>query len=344
MSQALKTTIPAGSWVLVTGATGFIASNVIRELLKRDYKVRGSVRDLNQASWLVERVFKTASDEGDFELVPVPDLTSKNAFDEAVKGVSAVMHVATITSLDPNPANVVPGTVDGALSVLKAAAKEPSVKEVVFTSSIMAAVTPLLGDSTHVVRDTWNEKAVKIAWAPPPYEESRAFMTYAASKVAAEKAVWDFVIKNQPHYTVNSINPSGVIGEPMHQKHSESPANWLRHLWNGTREALDAYPAAYFIDVKDVALLHVAAMLDPEVKNARLQAWGRNSNWNEFLGIFREIRPEHDFNEDYPEARHLDITTDQNESLFLLKKWGSQDGWRSLRDASVDGVCNTYFK
>ncbi|KAK1450474.1 hypothetical protein CMEL01_07810 [Colletotrichum melonis] len=344
MHQSTKdTTIPAGSWVLITGATGFIACHVARQLLKRNYKVRGSVRNLVQASWLIDQLFKSHVDRGEFELVEVPDLGAEGAFDEAVKGVSGIIHLATITSLDPDPRKVIPGTVDGALSVLKAAAEEPSVKEVVYTSSFVALILPWAGDTTHVTQHTWNEAAVEAAWAPPPYEASRSMSTYAASKVTAEKAVWNFVSEKQPHYNVNSINPSGVLGEPLHRKHAEAKSNWLNHIWNNKRSLLDPYPAAYYVDVKDVALLHVAAMLDPAVQKARVQAWGNSAHWNEFLAILRETRPDHAFIEDYPETFHLAVSIDQSEGLSLLKKWAGQEGWRTLRDGIVDSVSNVYF-
>lgn len=236
-------TIPRGSWVLVTGATGFVGSHVVRQLLQRGYRVRGAVRDLIQASWLITDHFKTYFESGAFGLVTVPDLAVDGAFDDAVKGVSAIIHLATIVTFDPNPNNVVPQAVAGVRSILKAAAQEPSVKRIVFTSSIVAARIPAVGDDTRVVRDTWNEAAVEAAWAPPPYEPSRGFFTYAASKVATEKEVWRFVDEHAPHFVVNVISPSGIIGEPLHKKHSDTPASWVTTLFKGDRASLDPYPA-----------------------------------------------------------------------------------------------------
>ncbi|KAK1485005.1 hypothetical protein CABS01_13762 [Colletotrichum abscissum] len=298
MHQSTKdTTIPAGSWVLITGATGFIACHVARQLLRRNYKVRSSVRNLVQASWLIDQLFKSHVDRGEFELVEVPDLGAE---------------VSTPTRN-------------------------------MYTSSFVALILPRAGDTTHVTQHTWNEAAVEAAWAPPPYEASRSMTTYAASKVTAEKAVWNFVSEKQPHYNVNSINPSGVLGEPLHRKHAEAKSNWLNHIWNNKRSLLDPYPAAYYVDVKDVALLHVAAMLDPAVQKARVQAWGNSAHWNEFLAILRETRPDHAFIEDYPETFHLAVSIDQSEGLSLLKKWAGQEGWRTLRDGIVDSVSNVYF-
>ncbi|KAM6517566.1 hypothetical protein FSOLCH5_008530 [Fusarium solani] len=330
--------------VLVTGATGFVASHVTRQFLERGYKVRGTVRDLAQASWLIDNHFKSYAESGHLELVVVPDLVADGAFDEAIKGVSTIAHIATISNLDPSPHNIIPQTVTGATGVLKSAIKEPSVQRVVFTSSIMAAVLPVAGNDTRVDDDTWNEAAVEAAWAPPPYEPSRTLITYAASKVAAEREVWRFVEQENPHYTFNVICPSGIIGEPLHQKHAEAPTNWIATHFRRDKTSLYAFPAAFFVDVKDIALLHIAAMLDPQVKNARLHSWGHSSNWNEFLAVLRELCPQREFIADYPEPYYVTISTDQSDSMALLKRWADQEGWRPLKDSISESIENPYFQ
>ncbi|KAH8903574.1 NAD(P)-binding protein [Coniochaeta sp. PMI_546] len=333
-----KTTIPKGSWVLVTGATGYVASQVAKYFLERGYKVRGSVRDLKKASWLVDDVFKSFADRGDFELVLVPDFAADHAFDDAVRGVSAIAHVASIVTFDPDPTKVIPQTVRGAVSILEAALREPSVREFVYTSSIVAATIPMPGNKTHVDRDTWNETAVQLAWSPPPYDASRGSIVYMASKTEAEKAVWKFVEEKQPHFTVNSVCPSSIMGEPLHKSHIESSASWLKLLYDGKTERLANFPASYNIDVKDVALLHVAAVLDPDVKNARLQAWAEPFNWNDVLVIMRRLYPDHKFVDDLPGMSELSLTTDFTQQLSLLKKWGGQDGWRTLEQTVEDNL------
>ncbi|EEU34686.1 uncharacterized protein NECHADRAFT_44664 [Fusarium vanettenii 77-13-4] len=251
----VEATIPSGSLVLVTGATGFVASHVTRQLLERGYRVRGTVRELAQASWLIDNHFKSYSESGHLELIEVPDLVADGAFNEAVKGVSAIAHIATISNLDPNPHNIIPQTVAGATGILKSAANEPSLRRVVFTSSIMAAVLPVAGNDTRVDDDTWNEAAVEAAWAPPPYEPARTLITYAASKVAAEREVWRFVEQEKPHYTLNVICPSGIIGEPLHRKHAEAPTNWIATHFRRDKTSLDAFPAGKALDSSVYGLL-----------------------------------------------------------------------------------------
>jgi hypothetical protein len=104
---------------------------------------------------------------------------------------------------------------------------------------------------------------------------------------------------------------------------------------------------AFYVDVKDVALLHVAAVLDPEVKNARLQCWGHSSHWNEILSILRKLRPQKKFVDDYPNLDHLKVSIDQTESVALLKGWSdrpNKGGWTSLEDSIFENITNPYLK
>lgn len=79
--------IPLGSWILVTGVNGLVASNIANLLLEMGYKVRGTVRNPAKASWMQEK-FDKLYGKGKFELVAVEDLAHEGAFDEAVKGIS----------------------------------------------------------------------------------------------------------------------------------------------------------------------------------------------------------------------------------------------------------------
>ncbi|RFN54532.1 hypothetical protein FIE12Z_1187 [Fusarium flagelliforme] len=331
------TAIPAGSWVLVTGATGFVASHVTRQLLQRGYKVRGTVRDQSKAQWLIDDHFKSYAESGSYELVTVSDISAAGAFDEAAKGVSAVAHIASILDFDPNPNNVVPQTVAGVTSILESASNESSVTRFVFTSSMAAAVYPMSEQDGVIDRSSWNEFAVKAAWAPPPYEALRAMLVYAASKVAAEQALWKYVKDNKPRFVTNVVSPSGILGEPLHERHATAYGNWIYALFTKNMGMIDAFQTY-------VAIIHVAAILDPEVKDARLQTWGHKAHCNDFLPILRELRPQKKFIPDYPEAFYLKFSTDQSESAALLEKWAGQDGLKPLKQIIIEAINHPYWK
>ncbi|KAF6829570.1 hypothetical protein CPLU01_07856 [Colletotrichum plurivorum] len=353
-----ETTIPKGSWVLVTGATGHIAAHTVKQFLERGFKVRGTVRDLKAAAWLTEDVLKPFADRGDLELVQVPDLGAKNAFDEAIAGVSAIVHIASILSFSDKPEEVIGPVVDSVVSILDAAAREPSVKSFVYTSSIAAAIDIHPGSTGHVGPDTWNDKSVEIARGTPPGDGGfeYPYMVYQASKVEAEKAVWAYVKEKSTQYTVNVISPSTVLGEGFCEKHAVSPYPWVKNLYEGNEESGELWQASKLlfqkqsrflkrltvrntviqVDVKDVALLHVAAALDPECNGARLQAWGEYCNMNDMLAVLRVLYPEHKFMDDFPNQTKLEITADFDQQLALLKKWGGQDGWTPMDESVAD--------
>ncbi|OPB37939.1 hypothetical protein A0O28_0102230 [Trichoderma guizhouense] len=332
------TNFPQGSWVLVTGVTGFVASHIAKAFLDRGFKVRGTARNLDRASWLIEDTLKDFATRGDFELSQVADLADDHAFDEAIKGVSAIIHVASIVTFDPDPNKVIPKTVAGATSILEAATREPSVKAFVYTSSIGAVTMPRPGNDIQITWDTYNDFATQAAWAPPPYEPSRGMLTYMASKAAAEKAVWQFAEERKPHFTVNSVPPSAIMGEALNKVHNEGTGAWIRNLYDGDTSFWGPHGANYGVDVKDVAVLHVAAALDPGVNNARLQAWGHKCNGNDVLAIMRKHYPEHKFVDDMDNQTALTFSADFSEPLALLKKWANQDGWRPLEQTVVENV------
>ncbi|KAK4450269.1 hypothetical protein QBC34DRAFT_461639 [Podospora aff. communis PSN243] len=349
MSSSPITSIPTGSRLLVTGANGFLASHICLQLLEKGFKVRGAVRDAAKSTWLLEGRFKEYADKTAIELVSVPDLGAEGAYDEAAKGVAAIIHTAYVTTIAPDPRQVIDPMVNAVDSILRAATREPSVKAVLFTSSAVAA-SPLLPhvDNGIIERKSWNHAAVEAASAPPPYGASHAAASYAASKVAAEKRVWEFLNshKDDLHFKVNVVSPAGLIGEPLNEKHVEGQANWVMHAYRGNKVVMDAMQASFYADVKDVALVHVAAMLDPDVNQQRIQCWGHNVHWNEILAILRQLRPDKKFVEDYPEPYHLKVSVAQTRSLELLAKCSrdpEKRGWRSLEDAVSDNVNNPYL-
>lgn len=156
-SYALK----VGERILVTGANGFIGSNVVDVLLSLGYIVRGAVR--SEKPWLNE-LFKSKYGGGKFETVNLPTLDDKEALAAALDSVSGIVHVvckidhlrgcceiltleiqASDTSFGPDP-NIINHVVATTEAVLEAAARVPSIKRVVLTSSSVSAVVPYPGE------------------------------------------------------------------------------------------------------------------------------------------------------------------------------------------------------
>jgi nucleoside-diphosphate-sugar epimerase len=76
--------LPLGSTILVVGANSYVGTHIVDQLLKLDYKVRGTVRSVKKNSWLDQ--FFARYGEHMFELVEVKDISGRGAIDECVKG------------------------------------------------------------------------------------------------------------------------------------------------------------------------------------------------------------------------------------------------------------------
>ena len=81
--------------VLVTGATGFIGAHVVDELLRRGIKVKAAARSRAKAQQMLD---DRPQYKGQLEFVFVEDLLKPGVFDEAVKGVDAIAHIASVSS------------------------------------------------------------------------------------------------------------------------------------------------------------------------------------------------------------------------------------------------------
>lgn len=82
--------IPPGSFILVTGANGYIASHVVNILLELGFRVRGTVRTAKP--WL-NRYFCQKYGEGRFESVIVPALEEPEAWSNIMHKISGVLHI-----------------------------------------------------------------------------------------------------------------------------------------------------------------------------------------------------------------------------------------------------------
>jgi dihydroflavonol-4-reductase len=243
--------------VLITGASGFIASRIIEQLLHRGYVVRGTVRSLQKEKDLAPlRRLPGAADR--LELVE-GDLLQVGSFDAAAEGCDAVLHTASpyvLEAKDPQRDLVEPA-VQGTLNLLRACRKAPSVKRVVVTSS-MAAITDE-PESDHVLTEAdWNVKS------------SLERNAYYFSKTLAERAAWDFVEKEHPGFDLVVINPFMVIGPSIGPGLNTSNQLFV-DLLKGT------YPGIMnltwgFVDVRDVAYAHLRALEVPAASGRYLTA------------------------------------------------------------------------
>ncbi|KAL3418292.1 NAD dependent epimerase/dehydratase [Phlyctema vagabunda] len=332
--------IPLDSTVLVTGINGYLGSHTADQLLEAGYKVRGTTRDLKKTEGLVA-LWEKKYGKGRVEIVIVEDMTTEGAFDEAVKGVSGVAHVASILTFSPDPNLVIPGVLASIRSILKSTAASPSVKRFVYTSSSIAATAAQPNTRKTVALDSWNEADIEKAWAPPPYTQDRAISVYGASKAQGEKAVWEFVKENKPQFVVNAVLPNCNFGKILDRNISASSGDFPPKLLQGKIEGLEVFNPQWFVDVQDTGRLHVAALVDASIQNERLFAFGEPFNWPQVLSILRKIRPDYKIPADFSDPNERDLMEIPNQRAADILRGMGRPGFTSLEEsitANVEGL------
>src|SRR3954468_2214415 len=124
------------SLVLITGATGFIGSQVVLQTLEAGHSVNLVVRRPEQADKL-RRIFSKYDEKLSFAVLP--DITAPGGFDETLQGVDYVIHVASPIA-GSGEADLLTPAVKGTVSVLESAVKVPSIRKVVITASILSII------------------------------------------------------------------------------------------------------------------------------------------------------------------------------------------------------------
>ncbi|KAK9913034.1 hypothetical protein M0R45_036860 [Rubus argutus] len=263
--------------VSVTGASGYIASWLVKLLLQRGYTVKASVRDPNDKK-KTEHLLALDGAKERLHLFKA-DLLEEGSFDSLVDGSIAVFHTASPFYHNPNDPQVelIDPALKGTLNVLRSCVKVPSIKRVVITSS-MAAVAfngkPLAPDV--IIDESWFSD-------PAVCEKSKAW--YMLSKTLAEEAAWKFA--KEKGIDVVTVNPGLVIGPLLQPTLNTSVAPVLK-LINGT----ETFPnTTYrFVDVRDVANAHILAFENPSA-SGRYCLVGSVIHCSEVVKMLCDISP-----------------------------------------------------
>ncbi|KAJ9685241.1 hypothetical protein PVL29_017318 [Vitis rotundifolia] len=188
--------------VCVTGAAGFIASWLVKLLLLRGYTVKATLRNPDDPT-KTEHLLALEGAKERLHLFKA-DLLEEGSFDSIVEGCEGIFHTASPVLLEvANPkVELIDPAVNGTLNVLRSCTKVPSIRRVVVTSSIVAAIfngKTLTPDV--MVDETW--------FSDPAFcEESKLW--YVLSKTLAEEAAWKFAKENG--IDLVTMNPGFVIG------------------------------------------------------------------------------------------------------------------------------------
>jgi dihydroflavonol-4-reductase len=265
--------------VLVTGISGFIAKHVALALLREGYSVRGTLRSFSREEEVRKALAEAGRDEERLTLVEA-DLTSDQGWAEAVEGCTFVQHVASpFPMAQPRDREaLVPAARDGALRVLRAAARA-DVARMILTSSMGAMMyRPDRPTQVSVGEGDWSDPDWKV------------LSPYFISKTRAEQAAWAWARDNDWTDRLTVVNPGFVLGPTLDGGTSTS-LDVIKMVMTG---AYPAFPPVSYpvVDVRDLADLHVSAMTAPRAGGRRLIGSGTTLSMQEMAGILKEKFPE----------------------------------------------------
>ena len=257
--------------VLVTGATGYVASWIVKMLLEEGMTVHATVRDLSNS----ERVgHLTALDDtapGQLRLFKA-DLLDAGSFEEAMGGCELVIHTASpfflTVSKNPEEELIKPAR-EGTRNVLETANRTDTVKRIVLTSSIVA----IYGDGADIqsvqggifTEKNWNTTS------------SADHQPYPYSKTIAEKTAWA-ISKQQERWDLVVINPGWILGPSLSKRTDSQSIKTMIEFGDGTFYRFGV-PEFWngIVDVRDVASAHIRAGLMPGASGRHILVGGEMS-------------------------------------------------------------------
>ncbi len=239
---------------LVTGATGFVGSHLVRALIRRGRKVRAMVREGTDSAVLAAM---------GVEVVP-GDVTDADGFGAAAHGAERVFHVAGFVSfLAEERKRLESVNVEGVRNAV-AAARAGGASVLVVTSSVAAV---------------GGEGRAEVDESHPWHGDDS--LGYAATKHAGEKVALDAAKKTRMR--IVCVNPSIVIG-PADPRLSLGGA-YAVMAGKGLRVCVDMVQG--FVDVRDVAEGHILAA-EKGTSGERYILSSSSVPMREFVGLCRK--------------------------------------------------------
>jgi len=271
-----------GDCVVVTGATGFVASHVIEQLFQRGYAVHGTVRDpSNEKKTAFLRELEEKYD-AKLKLFKA-DLLEPNPFDLAVEGCSGFLHVASpVIQGDMNNQKMVDSAVKGTLSALNAAQKG-KVKTMIITSSVAS------------ISRTKAKRYTRMEDCKYPYNESDwndistlDVETYAFSKVQAELATNKWLSNfDTPPFRLATVHFPTAFGPQLSTRVTSSNTILLRTILGEFPFVVPIY--FHLVDIRDVARAHIHLFEHNQARGRYIVSINQHFSAKSWLDISNDI-------------------------------------------------------
>jgi nucleoside-diphosphate-sugar epimerase len=249
-SSKIPNILPTSSTIAVTGASGYLGSYIVSELLSLGYKVNACTKTVQEC----EHLYNLANADAALTVVSGCDLDIEGSYLPGFDNCDGVIHTAAKVALG-NSQSIVDSSVLGTRNILNTIDSVGSIRHYVHTSSC-AAIQTYDKPNEHVFSESdWND------WST--LERGDA---YGVAKTRAERLVHEHFSGDGEGRRYNCINPNVSIGPVMTKQHSLASTLMLREIiYNNPT----LYFQASFVDVRDVAAGHVAALTRLDVNRER---------------------------------------------------------------------------
>ncbi len=267
------TTMQAGDLCLVTGVSGYLASWIAKDLLDAGFRVRGTLRSLQDE----DKVQTLRALLPKVELVAA-DLRSPVGWPEAVQDCRWVFHVASPQAVKSEKDRTA-GAVQGTGYLMRAALGESSVKKIVLTSSEAAIAYGHPHTKQHFTENDWTI-----------LEGAAGRNDYFRSKTLAEKLAWELAADprvNPRGVPLSTVNP-GFIAGPSLVPWGRFSFEFMKTFAEGGVPLIPDM-VNHFVDVRDCAQMHITVMGDPLTDGHRHFSFGMTGTLVELAQVIRDL-------------------------------------------------------
>ncbi|KAK6962642.1 reductase [Biomphalaria glabrata] len=235
------------SIVLVTDATSFTSSHIIKQLQEEGYQVRGTVTSLQDEETRI-KLLQELVPEAKYKLEVVEaDPAKSETWESAMKDVQHVIHaIKPAAALPPAAEGEAPvqPAVEAVQNIFKASVVSKTVKRIVLTSSYQAITAAPTAATDKVFTEA--------DWA-----DAETADPLTKSIILAEKSAWDFVkeLTDADKIDLCVMNPTLPLGPPLLDAQQDVVKMILDRGITGCPRV-----SYSLVDVRDVAAAHVKAL------------------------------------------------------------------------------------